>query len=344
MMNNPTIKLNFGKNLLLNDAAENGYIETLERLLKLKKKLDLNPSDLYNRALLMAIKNHHLDAVNLLLKYGVDPSYMKNSALKMACDSDDPAIMKRLLDDSRVDPTAVKNRAFIKSCEKGWFDILKILLRRIDLNAVDVDTKRSAFQTAAANGHFQIVEFLFSLPKDSGISEGVDVAFMKAAENGHLKIVKLLLSEKGINASVDDNFAFRKAAENGHYEVVDFLLSLPFGIDPSANFNWALRYSMLNGHYKVAKKLLSLPLSFGIDPSVDNYFAARTLCYNEPLRKELDNNPNFIQDQEVQDERSELALILLSRVSSENAAKKRFMECVRSNQKISPYEMENILI
>jgi ankyrin repeat protein len=381
LLRNPTVKLNHANNLALVYAAQNGYAQTVERLLKLPQKFGINHSDRGNSALIFAIENHHLDVVNILLKYGADPSIYNNIPLRVACNSKDPAIVGRLLEDPRVNPSAHQNCAFMKSCENGWFELLQMLLRRIELNRLDMNIKKHAFQAAAANGHFQIVEFLLSQSDSTGIGFGDNTAFLKAAENGHFEIVNLLLKlrkdlmidpssmnnaaflkaaenghtrvislllslpkEAGIKPDVNDNFSFKKAAENGHSDVVDLLLSLPkeSGIDPSVGVNYALRNSIYNGHYKVAKKLLSLPSTFGIDPSVDDYFPARTLCWNKPLKAELEKNSSFVQDQETEDERSELAHILLSRVSYKNVDQKRFLDCLRSNQKISPQEITDI--
>jgi ankyrin repeat protein len=367
--------------MALRNAAQNGYAQTLERLLQLSEKFGINPSERSNSALILAIENHHLDVVNILLKYGVDPSYYNNIPLLSACNSKDPAIVGRLLADSRVDPSAHKNCAFVKSCENGWLDILQMLLKKIELQRLDMSIKQNAFQAAAANGHFQIVEFLASQSKTTGIGVGdntaflkaaengqfevVDLllklredlmidpsamnnaAFLKAAENGHTRIVSLLLSlpkEAGIKPDVNNNFSFKKAAENGHSDIVDLLLSLPkeSGVDPSVGSNYALRHSMYNGHYKIAKKLLLLPPTFGIDPSVDNYFPARTLCWNKPLKTELEKNPSFVQDQETEDERLEIALLLLSRASSNNVDQKRFLNCLRPNQNIPLQEITDI--
>ena len=51
------------------------------------------------------------------------------------------------------------------------------------------------------------------------------MALQSAAENGHLNIVQYLVSI-GANIHASDDQALRLAAENGHLEIVQYLVSI----------------------------------------------------------------------------------------------------------------------
>jgi hypothetical protein len=100
------------------------------------------------------------------------------------------AVIERLLQDERVDPSADNNYAV---------------------------------RLAAENGQLAIVDRLL---QDQRVDPSADnnYAVRLAAENGHLAVVDRLLQDKRVDPSANANWAVRFAAEFGHLAVVDRLL------------------------------------------------------------------------------------------------------------------------
>jgi hypothetical protein len=137
---------------------------------------------------LVAFKTFDLEFIeNCIEEFKLD----LNEALSLAAWIGFTDVVKCLLADSRVDPSAWNNRALIY---------------------------------AARNGHTEIVKLLLS---DSRVEPSAEdnEAFRVAAWSGHVEIVKLLLSDSRIEPSASNNRALRFAAWSGHTEVVKLLLS-----------------------------------------------------------------------------------------------------------------------
>jgi hypothetical protein len=100
------------------------------------------------------------------------------------------AVLDRLLDDDRVDPSADDN------CAVRW---------------------------AATSGHLAVVmRLLQDVRVDPSASN--NFAIWVAAACGHLAVVDRLLQDVRVDPSADNNYAVRLAAQNGHLAVVDRLL------------------------------------------------------------------------------------------------------------------------
>jgi hypothetical protein len=110
--------------------------------------------------------------------------------VRLAAENGHLAVVERLLQDKRVDPSADDNYAV------RW---------------------------AAQNGHLAVVERLL---QDKRVDPSADdnYAVRLAAENGHLAVVERLLQDERVDPSTTtpDNYAVRW--ENGHLAVVDRLL------------------------------------------------------------------------------------------------------------------------
>jgi ankyrin repeat protein len=100
------------------------------------------------------------------------------------------AVVERLLQDERVDPSADHNCA--------------ILL-------------------AAQNGHLAVVERLLQDVRVDPSAHNND-AVRWAARCGQLAVVERLLRDERVDPTAGDNYAVRQAARNGHLAVVDRLL------------------------------------------------------------------------------------------------------------------------
>jgi hypothetical protein len=160
-------------------------------------------------------------------------------------------VIKYLIKNKCVDP-----RLGIKSASKhGHVEVVKLLLGdpRVDPSADD----NYAIRFASGKGHVDVVKLLLSDPRV--IPSAFDSFVIRwASGNGHVDVVKLLLSDPRVDPSAEYNYAIRWASRNGHVEVVKVLLNDP-RVDPSTVDNYAIRFASENGHTKVVKVLLSDP-------------------------------------------------------------------------------------
>jgi hypothetical protein len=82
-----------------------------------------------------ACRNGHVEVVKLLLADSrVDPSADNQLAIQWACEFQHVEVVKLLLADSRVDPSAYNQFPIRNTCEKGYVEIVKLLLadKRVD--------------------------------------------------------------------------------------------------------------------------------------------------------------------------------------------------------------------
>lgn len=133
-------------------------------------------------------------------------------------------------------PRADGNKtALYLACEKGYEDIVKLLLKRKADAAIcdsETDKKYSPLTIAASNGHLAVVQALLK----SGINieardEENRTALYAAAANGKLDVVKYLCESKAqVNTNGRNNFTpLIAAAFDGDSEVVNVLLK--YGAD-----------------------------------------------------------------------------------------------------------------
>lgn len=111
---------------------------------------------------------------------------------------------------------------FIEACKNGNLEVVRLLLNdpRVGPSAKD----NYAIRLASYNGHLEVVRLLLS---DSRVDPSAreNFAIRWASERGHLEVVRLLLSDLRVDPS--ENYAIRWASERGHLEVVRLLLNDP---------------------------------------------------------------------------------------------------------------------
>ena len=136
------------------------------------------------------IKLNYVEIVAGLIKEGFDSSHNDNYAIQLASRNGHLEVVKLLLQDPRVDPSAKNNYAIRWTSRKSRLEVVKLLLQ------------------------------------DPRVDPSVDnnYAIGYASENGHSEVVKLLLQDPRVDPSDDDNYAILLASDNGHSEVVKLLL------------------------------------------------------------------------------------------------------------------------
>jgi ankyrin repeat protein len=204
-------------------------------------------------------------------------------------------LLKMLLADKRIDPSAHNQQAIREASENGHAEMVKLLLadKRVNPSADD----QYAIGQASANGYVDVVKLLLA---DQRVDPSADnqYAIGSASANGHAHVVKLLLADKRVDPSVDDQYTIRWASAKGHADVVKVLLAdqrvdpskairlvcnmgraevmklllADQRVDPSADDQYAIGEASANGHTEVVKLLLA---DQRVDPSADNHYAIR---------------------------------------------------------------------
>jgi ankyrin repeat protein len=205
------------------DHAAHGRLADVQRMLESGEVLFEGYEFI---ALASAVKNGHVDIVDYLLRHAMfDPSARDNNnnnyATGLAAECGHLAVVERLLQDKRVDPSASNNYAVRRAAERGHLAVVERLLqdKRVD---------------PSASNNF---------------------AVKVAAQNGHLAVVERLLQDKRVDPSADNNYAVRLAAKYGHLPVVERLLQ-DARVDPSARHNDAVRWAAERGHFALVDRLL----------------------------------------------------------------------------------------
>ena len=105
----------------------------------------------------VAVNENHLEIVKLLLSdKRVDPSAGNNYGIRYASIKGHTEVVKLLLADKRVDPSADKNFAIRFASLYGCTEVVKLLLqdKRVDPSAEN----NHAIKCASRNGHLEIVK------------------------------------------------------------------------------------------------------------------------------------------------------------------------------------------
>ncbi|KAI8893876.1 ankyrin repeat-containing domain protein [Globomyces pollinis-pini] len=169
------------------------------------------PSEDENDAICYAALNGHHTCLKLLLQ---DKSW--------ACYYGYVDCLNLLLSDSRVDPTASENEAFLCSAERGHVECLKILL---DDPRVDPSYDHNyAIRIASKNGQADILQILL---KDSRVdpSDNGNYAIQIVSQEGHEDCMKILLQDPRVDPSASYNYPLRLAIKYGHMGCINVLLS-----------------------------------------------------------------------------------------------------------------------
>ncbi len=188
------------KNVQLIKAAEDGNLQTIQKLIV--EGADINTKDATNgtTALWLAAENGYTKIVKFLLENGVDVN---------------------------TKATADNVTALMIASQQGHTDIVKLLLEKdADVNVQASDNGATAMMAAAENGHTAIVKLLLEKVVDVDVKTTTDgaTALIMAAQNGHIEIVKLLL-EKGadVNAKTNDGVTALAAIQKCNNDIVQML-------------------------------------------------------------------------------------------------------------------------
>ncbi len=229
--------------------------------------------DKENNALTKASKNGHLEVVKLLLADNrIDPTADIVEAIRFSVWNNHADILALLLKDGREDPSKNFSYSIVLASEKNYHEIIKLLLN--DGRADPSEYTNKSIKVASKNGYLKIMRLLLTDGR-ADPSANNNYTIKVASENGYLEIVKLLLADKRVDPSFENNYAIKITSKMGRLEIVKLLLD-DDRVDPTAN-NKALTDASINGRHRVVALLLA---DHRIDPSIDNNQAIKLASIN----------------------------------------------------------------
>ena len=194
-------------------------------------------------------RNGKCVGLEIILASNIEGNY--ENALSLAALNGHNEVVKLLLQDPRVDPSADNNYAIRFASGICHVDVIKLLLQdpRVDPRAYN----NYAIRYASAAGKVEIVKLLL---QDKRIDPSNDDNYLirLASLRRRVEVVKLLLQDNRVDPAANDNEAVRSASECGYVEVVKLLLQ-DRRVDPSANHNETTRHASQNRHLEVVKLL-----------------------------------------------------------------------------------------
>lgn len=197
-----------------------------------------------NQALRYAVKNNLASVIKILLtdknvlEHLAADDYLKRRIMYYTIENHQPTILHHLLKPKvlgvkifQKPPTSndegILFEALCKACEKGYLNIVEILLREKSILDLVNKDNNAALRAAAGAGSLSVLNRLL---QEKAVLKMVEIdlnaALNEAAKNGHLLVVKRLLQEK----AVQDEFGrigaktILNAATHGQLSVVEYLL------------------------------------------------------------------------------------------------------------------------
>jgi len=215
----------------IHDAAENGELEKIQKLLKANPDLVFSKNNYGITPLFVAAANGHRDGVALLFA---------NKAEVNA-------------------KTGAGATPLYIAAQDGYKDVAELLLaNKADVNA-KTDHGQTALQAAASNGHKEVVEMLLANQAEvNAKTDQGETALEVAANKGYKEVVALLLANKA-DVNTRDNRGItplHMAAAMGHKEVAELLLANKAEVNARDNDgNTPLHAASSRGHKDVAELL-----------------------------------------------------------------------------------------
>ena len=231
-------------------SAELGLVEATRKLLEA-----VSSPTVYSDALLIAVKNGHIDMVQYLFVQSTQGHSQAFSLqilrqlIMQAVSGNHLAMVKFLLQYQGLDAdqrTAIDlgldhGAVMMAACLHGNLDLIKYLVQEQatgDDRFAQVDLSEqggNCLVQAAAAGHRDIIDYLFNEGPfhNWGVTAEVqgNELLITAAQNGRLGVIKYLLSKKdagyrflGVDPGAHNNQALLSAAQRHHWDIVLFLL------------------------------------------------------------------------------------------------------------------------
>ncbi|PIO64023.1 ankyrin repeat protein, partial [Teladorsagia circumcincta] len=207
-------------------------VHVVKILLENGAQVNATTDETMETALTVAACGGFTEVLDVLVKNGGDLGLGTNTPLMEAAQEGHASTVNYILAAVKPEDRSVKFRqqmdqALSLASENGHFDVLQVLYSNgADLN-FDYDG-RTALMKAAKNGFLEIVEFLVAKGADVNYrsSNGDATALSLACSSGHKEIVKLLL-KCGADPNIelkDGVTCVMEAARNGYVNIVEMML------------------------------------------------------------------------------------------------------------------------
>jgi ankyrin repeat protein len=240
----------------IHDAARNGFLSTVQELIKKDPDLVSSKDESGATPLLVAAAKGHKDVVQLLLANKADVDAKANNSrtpLHMAAANGHKDVVELLLanfadvsakDSEGMSPVDLATKGghedivellrkdengatpLLVAAAKGHKDVVQLLLaNKADVNA-KANNGRTPLHMAAANGHKDVVELLLANNADVSAKDGEGMSPVDlATEGGHEDIVELLRERGGQQT---EEFAWSQAVANDTIKAyLDFSRAYP---------------------------------------------------------------------------------------------------------------------
>ena len=252
-------------NRCLQNAAEEGHLQIVDRLLKTDVQIDVIDGGGWT-ALLWASENGHTKVVDKLIqgRAAVDLPHGRNgrTALSSASRYGHTRVVDNLLK-AGADVNANSHSgdtALMEASRKGHIEVIEhLLLANADINRRDEDGMTALIE-ASTSGHLEILDRLIEAgAKVNEANHKSWSALHFASFRGYLGIVdSLLLAQAHVNALDDRGCTpLHEASEHGHLLVVERLLEAKPNINVINNEGWsAFDAAQQKGHLEVSQRLL----------------------------------------------------------------------------------------
>jgi hypothetical protein len=185
---------------------------------------------------------------------------------KMLCEGGATDLVRLLLTDSRIDPSANKNFALHGACRNEHLEVVELLLRdkRVDPSGYSQEALRFV---SSCSGGAELVKLLLA---DSRVDPRCDndSALRSAARLGHVEVLKALLADPRVDPSISDQWMLYGACDNSRVEVVKLLLAHP-RVDSTIHEQGVLRSACSSASNPDVVRLLLADQR--VDPSVKNF-------------------------------------------------------------------------
>lgn len=186
----------------------------------------------------------------------LSPDY---SAIELASMQGHIEIVKILLQDKRVDPTARGHKSLFLACKYGHTDVVKLLINRYIGTEINSEEINQTIVVSSQHGHTETVKLLLQY-------ECIDPAFednspfISACKGGHPETVKLLLQDERVDPAAQDDNAIGWACQNGNSRVVEILLQ-----DKRVNPSTRDHLPILRAFCSLKRTVVRVMLQNGVD-------------------------------------------------------------------------------
>jgi len=170
---------------------------------------------------------------------------------RQAAENGELIVVKHLVEKYNVDIHARNDYALRWAIEADHFDVALYLLEKgADLSKYDGDLASRAINKT----HSGFLNYLFD-KKIIKLSDIKNHTVIEAAKKGHWSFIKSLI-DRGLSASLDDNYLLLIAIKQGNLSMVKYLIE-ECNVDPHHDEEYALRRAAEYGQLDIVKYLVN---------------------------------------------------------------------------------------